>query len=172
MMDPTEQYTAGQLREAAARLHTTVELVIGKLTGAGPWNTHQLRSAADRTGYNLVTLGRVIQDASEQAPVTEEDDVVITARELREALWYLRASRQLIAASRSSCDDFADQILHHAAGSREPEYSPGTVVRDEQGEFYQRTSYGSWLMFGTAHPFSHSTPLRPLEVISDNGTGT
>ena len=47
----------------------------------------------------------------------------------------------------------------------EPEYQPGTVVRDANGTFWKRASGPYWEAFGVGEEYSHSYPVRPLRVI-------
>lgn len=182
-MSPLAEYDAKELRDAALRLHTTMETVLGAADCSGPWDAFQLERFANGVNFRLVTLGMVIENARakgkcicdpcraareaparlEVVPVAGEGDV-ITAGELKEALTAVPLYAN-IHMSRVTTDAFADRIFKHAADSREPEYSPGTVVRDARGDHYQRTKYGKWLAFGIAHSLEHITPLRPLEVL-------
>lgn len=165
-------FTRQELRAAAKRLSTSVHMVVDKL-GTEPFNVYALRQAARTSGYDLATLGMVIENArAHQAPLEDlrklkvpvaKDDDVITARELKDALIMLQEHPEMTSWVRT--ENLAGKIMKHAADHREPEYSPGTVVRDSDGKLFKRTSGRGWLMFGMSHVFSHSTPLRPLEVI-------
>lgn len=197
------KYNAKELRDAATRLHTTVETVLDASSGTAPLDMWQLERLARKVTYNTVTLGMIIENARAyrrdlrqenpaqsclerdsfhcrdgqhcrckschdagkgslfpdlSAEVAREDDT-ITARELKNALIALVIPGNYIP------DDLANRIFKHAADSREPEYSPGTVVRDAKGDVFQRTSSGAWFMFGLAHAFAHDIPKRPLEVV-------
>lgn len=56
----------------------------------------------------------------------------------------------------------ADEIFRDVIALREPEWSVGDVVRDEEGTFWRREANDKWLTFGNNYLFRHNGPRRPL----------
>jgi hypothetical protein len=63
----------------------------------------------------------------------------------------------------------SNQIAHLAEGVTieviEPDYKPGTVVKDANGRFWVSRIYG-WSTFADSKSYSHDYPPRPLTVVS------
>jgi hypothetical protein len=151
------KFTERQLRDAAPVQWLDEVLSKARKAHAGPWAAEELMSTANSLGstFSMENLLRRLTPK----PAAYDDAETLTLGELKKALGDVQDLTQRIA------HDVAAEIMNHVMDHREPQYPEGTMVRDADGEYWQKTHPSGWLAFGVELPYPDDEPKRPLEEI-------
>jgi hypothetical protein len=120
-----------------------------------------------------MTLTAASADAMGGAVVTEQQPQSITEAELAEALAELG-----VRTGNRDCffPALAESIFGRVAARREPEYEPGEIYEDDQGDAYHRLAPGpgngqwTWTKCHTGLRVGDGVPVRPLRKLVPEGS--
>ena len=174
----TGTFTAQELRAAARLVGTTVEMVLEQMMLErfdGPsWTPAELKEAAQKTGYNQVTLGEVIQNArthqEESVLFTKDDLLAVAGTEVKKMLVHgvfgmlgTDAANEAALISEATKAGYTLAMKSMIAKVKDREdWQPGDVVRDARGKYWKRVYPGMWADFDTSMHFGDDIPVRPL----------